>query len=170
MYETKGISVTLGRSSKNDFVVEDTPQNQTVSSHHAIIYEKCYYRPEPLPGEAPIEVRFFLYDDSTNGTYVNGKRVHKSEVEIHAGDQITLGKHYELHINDFLNRFFSGLKTQQQHDGSTPEPAQQSAQPSTPQKESEKTGSAAKYWSIAGTILVVIYVIFRLVRLFVKNL
>jgi hypothetical protein len=64
--------LTLGRSSDCELVFGD----DTVSRHHA--------RLELRDG------RWFLVDlDSSNGTLVNGRRVH--DVEVRAGDRIRLG-------------------------------------------------------------------------------
>jgi pSer/pThr/pTyr-binding forkhead associated (FHA) protein len=64
--------LTLGRSSDCELVFGD----DTVSRHHA--------RLELRDG------RWFLVDlDSSNGTLVNGRRVH--DVEVRPGDRIRLG-------------------------------------------------------------------------------
>lgn len=66
-------AVTLGRADDNSLRVND----RFVSSHHALICLR--------------EGRRFLMDrGSTNGTYVNGKRI-ETEVELHPGDRIALG-------------------------------------------------------------------------------
>ena len=67
-------TVTIGRSEDNDIHMKDS----TVSSQHAKIV--TYYNAS------------YIEDlGSTNGTYVNGKRVQKHI--LHPGDVISLGTH-----------------------------------------------------------------------------
>jgi len=64
----------IGRDADNDVVID----NAGVSGHHAVIKQE---------GEA-----FFVEDlDSTNGVFLNGRRV--SREAIHFGDEITIHKH-----------------------------------------------------------------------------
>lgn len=66
--------ITLGRAANNHISVNDT----TVSSHHARIFTYfCVSYIEDL--------------NSTNGTYVNGKRVKKHLLK--PGDSVHLGKY-----------------------------------------------------------------------------
>lgn len=66
--------ITLGRSANNHICLDDT----TVSGHHAKIFTYfCVSYIEDL--------------DSTNGTYVNGKRVKKHLLK--PGDNVHLGKY-----------------------------------------------------------------------------
>ncbi len=67
--------ITLGRDTVNDIVVD----NKLASRHHALIQK--------------IKDAYFLKDsDSTNGTFVNGKRVPSGKyVKLHLGDKITIG-------------------------------------------------------------------------------
>ncbi len=64
----------IGRGVDNDVKIDDT----TISTHHAkiVTYFKATYI-EDL--------------DSTNGTYINGKRVQKHT--LHPGDIVQVGKH-----------------------------------------------------------------------------
>ncbi len=69
-----GETTRLGRALDNDIHIPDT---QT-SRYHAIIEHR--------------ENGYVIRDlDSTNGTFVNGKRVDR-EMELHIGDAITVGK------------------------------------------------------------------------------
>ena len=111
MFERRGISISLGRNADNDFIVPDTPGNKTVSGNHCSIFEVECYTDEPEPGETPADVRFFLSDHSTNGSYVNGVFVHNADEEIHLGDQILLGKHYKLDLDQVFRLHFSGSRT-----------------------------------------------------------
>ena len=72
-------SIKIGRSSSNDIVINE----QTVSSHHAVVTEEAssaglVYRIKDL--------------NSTNGTFVNGKRI-TEEVAIHPGDTLKFGNY-----------------------------------------------------------------------------
>lgn len=72
--------VTIGRALDNDLVIH----NPTISQHHARIYTYL--------GASYIEDL-----DSTNGTYIDGKRVNKHVLK--PGNVIKLGK-YELEVDE----------------------------------------------------------------------
>jgi pSer/pThr/pTyr-binding forkhead associated (FHA) protein len=73
--------IIIGRENNCDFVIDDVE----VSRRHAKI--------------AFDDGKYFLYDlKSTNGTVVNGRRIHKSEI-LRNGDIITIG---EKHIIEFI--------------------------------------------------------------------
>ena len=74
-------AVTIGRSDDNDIHIKDS----TVSSHHAKIV--TYY-----------DASYIEDMGSTNGTFVNGKKVQKHI--LHPGDVITLGTHTLKMEND----------------------------------------------------------------------
>lgn len=74
--------ITIGRSTSNQVVIDDA----TVSAHHAII-EKT---------ETGYQIRDL---DSTNGVYVNGKRLTVSPIQ--AADNIVIGTH-NLRVVDTL--------------------------------------------------------------------
>ncbi len=67
--------ISIGRASDNDVVID----NKLASRHHAIIQK--------------IKEDFFIKDtESTNGTYLNGKRIPNDKyVKLHKGDKITIG-------------------------------------------------------------------------------
>lgn len=71
----KGDAMTIGRGSGNDVEID----NPTISSSHARILR---------------EKDFFVIEDlgSTNGTYLNGKKITRSI--INSTDDITIGKHH----------------------------------------------------------------------------
>ena len=73
-YVTENESVTIGRNPKNDIHID----NLAVSNFHAVIKKvlKAYYI-EDL--------------NSTNGTFVNEKKIDK--YELLDGDQVIIGKH-----------------------------------------------------------------------------
>lgn len=72
-------AMSIGRASDNDLHIVDA----TVSSYHARIFTY-------------LEASYIEDLGSTNGTYLNGKRIQKHT--LHAGDVIKLGKH-ELEIS-----------------------------------------------------------------------
>lgn len=75
---------TIGRRPDNDLVID----NAAVSGHHARIIEK--------------DGAFFIEDlASTNGTFVNEKRIAKEQLK--DNDQVTIGKH-QLVFEDEANR------------------------------------------------------------------
>jgi pSer/pThr/pTyr-binding forkhead associated (FHA) protein len=67
--------ISIGRDSDNDIVVD----NKLASRHHAMIQK--------------IKNAYFLKDEnSTNGTFVNGKRIPNDKyVKLNPGDKITIG-------------------------------------------------------------------------------
>lgn len=66
--------ISLGRAIDNHVIISDT----TVSQHHAKIFTYFY-------------VSYIEDLNSTNGTFVNGKKVTKHI--LHPGDVVILGKH-----------------------------------------------------------------------------
>lgn len=66
-------AISIGRASDNDLLLADN----TVSSHHARIFTY-------------LESSYIEDLGSTNGTYLNGKRIQKHT--LHVGDIIQLGK------------------------------------------------------------------------------
>ena len=67
-------AISIGRAGDNDLHIAD----KTVSSYHARIFTY-------------LEASYIEDLDSTNGTYLNGKRVQKHT--LHAGDIVKVGKH-----------------------------------------------------------------------------
>ena len=67
--------ITIGRSSDNDIVID----NKLTSRHHAIIQK--------------IKEDYFLKDEeSTNGTYLNGKKVPEGKyLKLNKLDKVTIG-------------------------------------------------------------------------------
>lgn len=78
-----GECLTIGRSTDNQLVIDDA----TVSSRHAVI-EKT---------DEGYQIRDL---DSTNGVFVNGKRVPSQRIK--AGDTIVVGTH-DLHFVDNIS-------------------------------------------------------------------
>lgn len=73
-YETEADHVTIGRNPRNDIHID----NLAVSSHHAAIRK--------------VMNTYFIEDlQSTNGTFVNEKKIDK--YELLDGDQVIIGKH-----------------------------------------------------------------------------
>jgi hypothetical protein len=92
--------ITIGRNAQSTIVVN--AQYNTVSGNHATIsYDGAAY---------------ILQDHSTNGTYVNGNRIHHASCQIRLGDHITLGTQYVLNMNEVTSLFGGGRATQRRVD------------------------------------------------------
>jgi len=73
-YETKNEQVSIGRSPENDIQID----NMAVSSFHAVVKK--------------VMNTYFIEDlNSTNGTFVNEKKIDK--YELFDGDETIIGKH-----------------------------------------------------------------------------
>jgi len=73
----EGEQLTIGRKAGNDLVID----NPAVSGHHAKV--------------ARVQAVYFLEDlGSTNGTFVNEKKIDKKQLR--HGDRVTIGKHLLL--------------------------------------------------------------------------
>ena len=84
--------ITIGRNPDCDISVDE--KQGSVSRNHAVLFIE--------DGALVIE------DDSTNGTYVNGQKLHCARRGIKPGDQIRIGFNYILSWND-INSYFPGL-------------------------------------------------------------
>ena len=92
--------ITIGRNAQSTIVVD--AQYNTVSGNHATIsYDGAAY---------------ILQDHSTNGTYVNGNRIHHASCQIRLGDHITLGTQYVLNMNEVIYLLGGGRATQRRVD------------------------------------------------------
>ena len=92
--------ITIGRNAQSTIVVD--AQYNTVSGNHATIsYDGAAY---------------ILQDHSTNGTYVNGNRIHHTSCQIRLGDHITLGTQYVLNMNEVTSLLGGGRATQRRVD------------------------------------------------------
>jgi len=83
-------TIFIGRDSSCNIQIEGNYDG--VSRHHASISKE--------------NNRFILRDNSTNGCYVNGRKINNEQIEIRNGDTIYLGKDYLLQWNR-INSFFS---------------------------------------------------------------
>lgn len=106
--------ITIGRNSQSTIVVSS--QYNTVSGNHATITKD---------GSSLI-----LEDHSTNGTYINGVRIHHASCQIRPGDHITLGQQYVLNFQEVQALLGTGRETQrvpaaQETERVVPIPAQQ---------------------------------------------
>jgi pSer/pThr/pTyr-binding forkhead associated (FHA) protein len=81
--------IRIGRHKSCDIRVND--EYDDVSSNHGIIF---------MDGH-----NLIFEDDSTNGSSVNGDRVHHAQRIIRLNDKIILGKSYTVSWSD-INRFF----------------------------------------------------------------
>lgn len=79
--------ITIGRNPQSTIVVD--ARYNTVSGNHATITRN---------GNTLI-----LEDHSTNGSYVNGIKYHNGSVQIHQGDNVTLGQQYPLNISEVMS-------------------------------------------------------------------
>ena len=92
--------ITIGRNAQSNIVVD--AQYNTVSGNHATIsYDGSTYT---------------LQDHSTNGTYINGNRIHNASCQIRKGDHITLGSQYVLNMNEVISLLGGGQATQRKVD------------------------------------------------------
>jgi hypothetical protein len=84
--------ITIGRAPECDLnIPESFP---SVSNEHADLHL--------------IDGSLTFFDHSSNGTMINGKKVHKTSVSIKRGDKIVLGGSYELKWPE-IERFFPSL-------------------------------------------------------------
>lgn len=73
-YESQADSISIGRNPKNDIQIE----NMAVSNFHAVVKKMLN--------------TYFIEDlNSTNGTFVNEKKI--SKYELLDGDEVIIGKH-----------------------------------------------------------------------------
>lgn len=85
--------ITIGRDYHCDIRIDESWD--TVSNEHADIKDQ---------GGTLV-----FYDHSTNGTLINGQKVHNRNVEIYPGDEIRLAGVFELDWN-VINRYFPNLQ------------------------------------------------------------
>ena len=99
--------ITIGRNAQSTITVD--AQYNTVSGNHATIsYDGSTYT---------------LQDHSTNGTYVNGNRIHNASCQIRQGDHITLASQYVLNMNEVISLLGGGHATQRRvHQATSPMP------------------------------------------------
>ncbi|MDR2971636.1 MAG: FHA domain-containing protein [Bacteroidales bacterium] len=83
------LKVTIGRNQSCDITVDD--KYEDVSRTHAVLsYENSF---------------LMIEDKSTNGSFINGQKLHQAKRRIQQGDIITIGRNYTLLWQD-INRFF----------------------------------------------------------------
>ena len=128
--------ITIGRNAQSNIVVD--AQYNTVSGNHATIsYDGSTYT---------------LQDHSTNGTYINGNRIHNASCQIRKGDHITLGSQYVLNMNEVISLLGGGHATQRRVHQATspmPQPAPQVAQPVIEKQESVRQPMPNSYMGLA---------------------
>lgn len=81
--------ITIGRDPNCDIVVDE--QWDTVSNNHADIEQR--------------DNELIFYDHSSNGSVINGQKIHNTYVGIYSGDKILLAGVYELDWN-ILDSYF----------------------------------------------------------------
>lgn len=96
------MQITIGRNPGSTIVVSSS--YDTVSGNHATIISQ--------------NGALVLQDHSTNGSLVNGQRVHNTSVQIQPTDRIQLGTNYLLNMNDVM-RFLGNNQTQRYPVGGT---------------------------------------------------
>ena len=120
--------ITIGRNAQSTIVVD--AQYNTVSGNHATIsYDG---------------VAYILQDHSTNGTYVNGNRIHHASCQIRLGDHITLGTQYVLNMNEVTSLLGGGRATQRRVDTPATARVAPQAQPMNQQININIGGTPAK--------------------------
>lgn len=113
-------NITIGRSSKCDYSIEDIEQNRTVSGNHATITETD-------------TLGVFLFEDhSANGSYINGQFVHNESRTIKIDDHITLGKTYTISLTEIVKRYFPRKTTQKKNIPNSENSSQGSSLPHVP--------------------------------------
>ena len=124
--------ITIGRNPQSTIVVD--AQYTTVSGSHATITRN--------------DNVLTLEDHSTNGTYINGQKIHHASATIRIGDTITLGHQYPLNMSDVLRYLGGGYETQRipQPQGTTPAVVNMPASMETP-SVGKKTPQCLDHWS-----------------------
>lgn len=124
--------ITIGRNPQSTIVVD--AQYTTVSGSHATITRS---------GNV-----LTLEDHSTNGTYVNGQKVHHASATIRQGDTITLAHQYTLNMSEVLRYLGSGQETQRipQPQETSPMVADMPVSEQTP-SVGKKTPQCLDHWS-----------------------
>lgn len=126
--------VTIGRSPNCDIYLD--PRCQYASSMHATIYcegDQLMYR-----------------DMSTNGTIVNGRRVHKKAVPIRRGDVIMLAGQYQLNWNQ-IDAYFPPTAMQRQATVPYAAPMPQVQQPASSHYAAREVVPASSYATTPAT-------------------
>ena len=133
--------ITIGRNAQSTITVD--AQYNTVSGNHATIsYDGSTYT---------------LQDHSTNGTYVNGNRIHNASCQIRQGDHITLASQYVLNMNEVISLLGGGHATQRRvHQATSPMPqVAPQVVPQAPEKqESVRQPMPTSYMGLAIVSLV----------------
>lgn len=124
--------ITIGRNPQSTIVVD--AQYTTVSGSHATITRR---------GNV-----LTLEDHSTNGTYINGQKVHHASATIRQGDTITLAHQYTLNMSEVLRYLGSGQETQRipQPQETSPMVADMPVSEQTP-SVGKKTPQCLDHWS-----------------------
>lgn len=123
--------ITIGRNSQSTIVVPQ--QYNTVSGNHATISKN---------GNS-----YILEDHSTNGTYVNGNRIHNGSCQIRQGDQIMFGQQYPLKFSDVEMHLGSSSATQRM------QVAPETARIVTPPQEQRGTPHCINEWNWGAFLL-----------------
>ena len=125
--------ITIGRNLQSTIVVD--AQYTTVSGSHATITRN---------GNV-----LTLEDHSTNGSYVNGRKVHHEATVIRQGDRITLGHQYTLNMGEVLHYLGGGQETLRipQVQGNAQAVAEVHLQMPNPAAEERKTPRCLNQWS-----------------------
>ncbi|MCQ2324618.1 MAG: CD225/dispanin family protein [Paludibacteraceae bacterium] len=88
--------ITIGRNPQSTIVVD--AKYNTVSGNHATI---------TCEGNT-----LTFKDHSTNGSFVNGVKCHNGSMQIHMGDNVTLGQQYPLDMNEVMSLLGGHAATQ----------------------------------------------------------
>ena len=119
---TMNNKVTIGRAIENDIVVNQSFGR--VSNEHGTL--------EIQDGQ------LVFIDHSTNGTMINGRRIHHESIAIRKGDKILLADSYELAWPTILQRFPSLQRSTERFDGSQIESSGRQTEVFDPSHEGEK--------------------------------
>ncbi|MBO7476831.1 MAG: FHA domain-containing protein [Salinivirgaceae bacterium] len=121
--------ISIGRNPDNDIVVDSN--FNTVSGHHATITRS---------GD-----NYVFEDHSTNGSYVNGQRVHNTTVILRHGDNVRLSNNFLLDWRQIDARMFNGQQTERVNYATQ---YQQHSNNYEPEMNTERAGYASANYNV----------------------
>ncbi|MDR3251630.1 MAG: FHA domain-containing protein [Tannerella sp.] len=132
--------ITIGRSSSSDIKITETSGN--VSRHHATLYV--------------VGSRMEIEDHSTNGTFVNGKRIHNNRTEVTQSDEIKFGNMVRLSWSE-VNRIIE--RKSRQVSGKSSEKVSDKVSKNESGKIAKQPVTINKMWIWAAACVIVVAII-----------